>query len=97
LLSQSEKKYSQIDKEAKAIYWGMKTFFQFCYGQKFELITDHIMPLTRIFQPQKGSPTLSAPRMLHYSQFMSGFHYDIEDQKKVDFLERRIDHQKCRC
>jgi hypothetical protein len=51
------------------------------------------MPLTRIFHPQKSLPTLYATRMLHYAQFMSGFHYDIvyrktEDHKNVDFLSR---------
>jgi hypothetical protein len=39
-LSRSEKNYSQIDKAATAIYWGMKKFFQFFYGQKFILKTD---------------------------------------------------------
>jgi hypothetical protein len=58
-LSRSEKNYRQIDKEAAAIYWRMKQFFQYCYGLKFVLITDH-MPLTRI-HPQKSLPTLSAP------------------------------------
>jgi hypothetical protein len=51
------------------------------------------MPLTRIFHPQKSFPTLYATKMLHYAQFMSGFHYDIvyrktEDYKNVDFLSR---------
>lgn len=34
-LSKSEKKYSQIDKEATGIYWALKKFFLYCYGRKF--------------------------------------------------------------
>jgi hypothetical protein len=91
-LTKSEANYSQIDKEATAIFWGLKRYFQFCYGRKFTLITDH-QALTSIFHPTKSLPVLSATRMLHYAQFLSGFNYDIRyrktgDHKNADFLSR---------
>jgi hypothetical protein len=91
-LTKSEANYSQIDKEATAIFWGLKKYFQYCYGRKFTLLTDH-KALTSIFHPSKHLPALSATRMLHYAQFMSGFDYDIkyrrtEDHTNADVLSR---------
>jgi hypothetical protein len=92
ILTKSETNYSQIDKEATAIFWGLKRYFKFCYGRKLTLITDH-QALTSIFHPKKSLPVLSATRMLHYAQFLSGFKYDIRyrksgDHKNADFLSR---------
>ncbi|XP_031336222.1 uncharacterized protein K02A2.6-like [Photinus pyralis] len=91
-LSNSEKNYSQIDREATAIYWGMRKFFHYCYGRKFTLITDN-KPLTSILHPNKDLPATSAVRLLHYANYLSGFNYDIkyrktEDHANADFLSR---------
>lgn len=91
-LSSSEKKYSQIDKEATAIFWGLKKFFHYCYGRKFTLITDH-RPLTSIFHPHKTLPAFSAMRLFHYAHYLSGFDYDIEYRNtklhgNADYLSR---------
>lgn len=48
--TETQRKYSQIDKKAYAIIFGIKKFFQYLYGQKFTLITDH-RPLVQIFSP----------------------------------------------
>ncbi|XP_031355108.1 uncharacterized protein K02A2.6-like [Photinus pyralis] len=76
-LSKSEQNYSQIDNEATAIFWGINKFFQYCYGRKFVLRTDH-KPLVTIFNPDKALPTLSAMRMLNYAIYLSEFNYTIE-------------------
>ena len=47
-LSRTQKKYSQIDKEAYAIIFAVKKFYQFLYGNRFTLYTDH-RPLVQIF------------------------------------------------
>ncbi|XP_054281191.1 uncharacterized protein K02A2.6-like [Macrosteles quadrilineatus] len=91
-LTKSEQKYSQIDKEALGIYWGLKKFFPFCYGRKFTLITDH-KPLVSIFNPAKTLPTISATRIFNYAHFLSGFNYDIEYRQtahhsNADYLSR---------
>lgn len=52
-LNQAEKSYSQIDKEALALYWGVRKFNLYLYGHKFTLVTDH-KPLLSIFNPQKN-------------------------------------------
>lgn len=76
-LSKTQRKYSQIDKEAYGIIFGVKKFFQFLYGRRFTLQTDH-QPLIQIFSPSKSIPSLSAMRMRHYSLYSQSFVYDIK-------------------
>ena len=40
-LSKSQRNYSQIQKEALAIIFALKKFYQFLFGRKFILVTDH--------------------------------------------------------
>ncbi|XP_033740319.1 uncharacterized protein K02A2.6-like [Pecten maximus] len=76
-LSAAEKNYSQIDKEALGLIWGVKHFYNYVFGRKFTLITDH-KPLVSIFSPEKGIPGTTAARMQRYALSLSGLTYDIE-------------------
>ena len=56
-LTNTERKYAQIDKEALYIVWGgggVKRFHVFLYGRRFTLITGH-KPLNCHFPPREGS------------------------------------------
>ncbi|XP_054259583.1 uncharacterized protein K02A2.6-like [Macrosteles quadrilineatus] len=91
-LTKPEEKYSQIDKEATGIIWGLKKFFTYCYGRKFTLVTDH-KPLVTIFNLEKNLPSMSATRLFNYSHYLSGFDYSIEfrrsnEHRNADFLSR---------
>ncbi|GFW99387.1 uncharacterized protein K02A2.6 [Trichonephila clavipes] len=91
-LSGSEKKYSQIDKEALSIVWAVRKFYLYLKGRKFTLITDH-KPLIAIFGSKRGLPELAATRLLHYALILQSFEFDIIFRKTIehgnaDFLSR---------
>lgn len=76
-LSKRELNYSQLHKEALAIVYGVKLFYQFLYGRNFILVTDP-KPLVAIFGRNSEIPPLVASRLQRYAVFLSGFNYDIE-------------------
>ena len=91
-LSSSEKNYSQIEKEALALVYGVYKFHQYLYGRRFTLVMDH-QPLTTIFGPKKGIPTIAAARIQRWAVQLAAFQYDIEyksthDHGNADALSR---------
>ena len=46
-LTDAEKRYSQLDKEALAVIFGVNKFHQYLYGRPFTIYTDH-KPLAKI-------------------------------------------------
>ncbi|UYV72114.1 K02A2.6-like [Cordylochernes scorpioides] len=91
-LSGAERNYSQIEKKALAIIYGVTKFHQFIYGSKFILITDH-KPLVTILGPRSGIPTLSTSRLQRWALILSAYTYDIkfrrtQDHGNADLLSR---------
>ena len=76
-LSGAEKQYAQIEKEALALYWGVKKFRLYLEGHRFTLITDH-QPLKFILSPDKAIPVTAAARLQRWSLFLGAFTYDIQ-------------------
>jgi transposase InsO family protein len=76
-LSDTQKKYSQMDKEALAIIFGVKRFHQYLYGRQFTIVTDH-EPLTHLFKPDNAVPVHSAARLQRWSLILAGYQYNIE-------------------
>ena len=66
ILSATQRRYSQIQKEALSLVYALKKFHQFLYGRKFIVVTDH-KPLVTLFAPDKGTPAMAAnPHDGHY-------------------------------
>ena len=61
-LAPAECKYSQLDKEALAMVFGIKRFHQYLYGRQFVIISDH-KPLMHILNTSKAIPTMASAQI----------------------------------
>ena len=75
-LSQAEKGYSQLDKEALAIVFGVTKFNSYLYGRPFTIYSDH-KPLMYLFGEHKGIPTMASARVLRWAVTLSAYQYSI--------------------
>uniref|UniRef100_A0A183BXR9 RNA-directed DNA polymerase n=1 Tax=Globodera pallida TaxID=36090 RepID=A0A183BXR9_GLOPA len=76
-LNPAERKYAQIEKEGRAVIFGVEKFNQYLYGRKFMLQTDH-EPLKRIFGPKGELPVVAARRLHRWSLILMNYEFDIE-------------------
>ena len=75
----AQRGYSQIEKKALSIVFGVRKFYQYLYERHFTLITDHC-PLLTIFGPKNAIPSVAAARLQRCAQFLSGFQYEIKNK-----------------
>ncbi len=71
-MSQAEKNYSQLDKEAVAIMFGVKRFYMYVFGRHFEIHTDH-KPLLGLLGESKGIQQMSSPRMQRWGLTLASY------------------------
>ena len=76
-LTSAEKNYSQLDKEALAIVFGVRKFHQYLYGRQFTILTDH-KPLERVFNPDKTTPQMAAARIQRWALILAAYTYNIQ-------------------
>ncbi|XP_058828188.1 uncharacterized protein K02A2.6-like [Topomyia yanbarensis] len=93
-MSATEQRYPQIDKEALAIVWAVKKFFNYLYARRFTLITDH-KPLTQILHPTKSLPILCISRIANYADYLSHFNFDVvykstKENVNADYCSRIV-------
>ncbi|GBO15598.1 Retrovirus-related Pol polyprotein from transposon 17.6 [Araneus ventricosus] len=69
-LTEAERNYSQLHKEALAIIFGVSHFINYIYDRHFVLITDN-QPLSIIFHPKTGFPRMISARLLRYASFLA--------------------------
>jgi hypothetical protein len=91
-LSPAERNYSQIDREALGIVWGIKRFQTYLYGKHFTFLTDH-KPIVSIFSPERGVSVTTAACMQRYELFLSVYDYKIRYKNtkthgNADYLSR---------
>ncbi|XP_014671627.1 PREDICTED: uncharacterized protein K02A2.6-like [Priapulus caudatus] len=82
-LTDTQRRYSQVQKEALAVIFALKKFHQFLYGRNFVLVTDH-KPLLALFGPTKETPMLAANRLACWALMLSQYDYSIKYRKTSD-------------
>ncbi|KAL5267338.1 hypothetical protein ACHWQZ_G004399 [Mnemiopsis leidyi] len=76
-LSKSERNYSQIEKEALSLVWGVGKFHKFVYARKFTLVTDH-KPLLYILKENRAIPDMAASRIVRWANKLACYQYKIQ-------------------
>lgn len=78
-LSKTQRRYSQINREALALVFAVTRFHQYLAGRKFTITTDH-KPLLGIFNPTKPTPEIISPKIFRYSRTLSVYDYELIHQ-----------------
>ena len=91
-LSVTERKYSQLDKEALAIVFAVKHFHQYVYGRSFTILSDH-KPLMYIFDETTSVPLMASARIQRWALTLGAYTYQIRyksgrDNSDADSLSR---------
>ena len=82
-LTDAEKRYSQLDKEALAVIFGVNKFHQYLYGRPFTIYTDH-KPLTYLFSPTKSLSQMSSARLQRWALTLNSYNYSITHRRGCD-------------
>ncbi|KFD59941.1 hypothetical protein M514_07281 [Trichuris suis] len=77
LLTDVEKRYSKVDKEALGIVFGVTKFAQYLYGRRFTLKTDH-KPLERILGDHRELPIVATNRLSRWALILGTYEYTVE-------------------
>ena len=76
-LSDCEKKYAQLEKEALALIFGMSKFHKYLFGREFLLQTDH-MPLLGLLKEDRPISAMASARIQRWALRLSNYQYTLE-------------------
>lgn len=82
-LTNTEKSYPILHREALAIVFSMEKFFKYIYGNHVTIYTDH-KPLLGIFNKKKGEPAIVASRLQRYIVRLASFDYEVKYRKGAE-------------
>ncbi|XP_040069342.2 uncharacterized protein LOC115329771 isoform X2 [Ixodes scapularis] len=76
-LTAAERNYSQLEREALALVFGVSKFRTYLLGRCFTLATDH-KPLLGLFHPDKAVPAMAAGRIQRWALLLGAYNYVIQ-------------------
>ena len=76
-LTAAERNYSQLDREALAIIFGVGKYHQFVYGRKFVVKSDH-KPLLGLLAPGKTLPLAVSPRLMRWKLALTAYDFVLQ-------------------
>ena len=75
-LHPAERKYAQIEKEALAMVFAVKSFHKYVFGRTFTLVTDH-KPLMGLFQEDSTIPPMASGRIQRWALTLAAYDYQL--------------------
>ncbi|MEE4247260.1 MAG: RNase H-like domain-containing protein, partial [Kangiellaceae bacterium] len=84
-LSSAEINYSQTEKEALALIFGIKRFHPYLYGRTFQLLTDH-KPLVGLLREDKPIPAMASGRIQRWALLLSCYSYRLQYRQGASLL-----------
>ena len=75
-LTETERNYPQLEREALALVFAVKKFHYYLWGQAFTLITDH-KPLLGVFSPDKHISPMASGRIQRWALILQGYRFDL--------------------
>ena len=82
-LTKAERNYSNLQREARAVIFGVKKFHQYLYGRQFILETDH-KPLESLFNEKKATPSMAAARIQRWALTLAPYNYTIKYKPGIE-------------
>ena len=76
-LTDTQKRYSQTDREGLAVILGVRRFHHWLAGRKFVIRSDH-KPLLGMLGENKPLSMMASPRVTRWAMLLSGYQYKLE-------------------
>ena len=76
-LAPAEKQYSQLEKEALSVVWGVKKFHSYLFGRHFVINNDH-KPLEGLLREDKPVPPMASGRIQQWALALSAYEYTFK-------------------
>ena len=72
-LSPAQQNYSQLEKGAFSIIFGLKRFRHYLYDRSFTILTDH-RPLLTLLGPQQPVPAHATAQLQRWALILASYH-----------------------
>ena len=77
-LNETQRRYSQIYREAFAVIFALRRFHQFLYGRHFVFGHEPQASIGTVWTKQRETPLLAANRLARWALLLRQYHYSVE-------------------